>query len=119
MRSTKAGCRIAVFCPSLLTLSELLVDGATAVAEVGLKLVLTVVLTTPPTSREVGAVVLTILEASVDGSLVDMDDIVNELVVFIPLVVCFPISAELELVVDFFIFTVEVVVVTAKLEPSG
>ena len=58
---------------------------------------------------------LTILEASVDVSMVDMDDKVNELVVFIPLVVCFSINAELELVIDILILVVEVAVVTVEL----
>jgi hypothetical protein len=93
----------------------LLVDGRTVVGEVGRELVI-VVVTTPPKLREVGAVVLTMLEASIDVLLVDTDDIVNELVVFIPLVICFSISAELEPVVNFVILGVEVVVVTAKLE---
>jgi hypothetical protein len=104
-----------VFCPSVLILSELLVDGATAVAEVGRELVL-VVVTIPPTLRKVAAVVLTILEASVDVLLVDRDDRVNELVILIPLVVCFTISAELEPVVDLLIIVMEVVLVTAELE---
>jgi len=60
--------------------------------------------------------VLTILEASVDVSMVDMDDKVNELVVFIPLVVCFSINAELELVIDILILVVEVAVVTVELK---
>jgi hypothetical protein len=64
----------------------------------------------------VEAVVLTILEASVDVSMVDMDDKVNELVVFIPLVVCFSINAELELVIDILILVVEVAVVTVELK---
>ena len=59
---------------------------------------------------------LTILEASVDVSMVDMDDKVNELVVFIPLVVCFSINAELELVIDILILVVEVAVVTVELK---
>ena len=104
-----------MFCPSVLILSELLVDGATAVAEVGRELVL-VVVTIPPTLRKVAAVVLTILEASVDVLLVDRDDRVNELVILIPLVVCFTISAELEPVVDLLIIVMEVVLVTAELE---
>jgi hypothetical protein len=104
-----------MFCPSTLILFELLVDRDTAVAEVGRELVL-VVVTTLPTLREVAAVVLTILEAFVDVLLVDIDDRVNELVMFIPPVVCFTISAELEPVVDLFILVVEVVLVTAELE---
>ena len=59
---------------------------------------------------------LTILEAPVDVSMVDVDDKVNELVVLIPLVVCFSIDAELELVIDILILVVEVVVVTAELK---
>jgi hypothetical protein len=60
--------------------------------------------------------VLTILEASVDVLSVDTDDRVNELVAFIPLVVCSPISAELKPVVDLFILVVEVALVAVELE---
>jgi hypothetical protein len=49
-----------MFCPSILILFELLVNGDIGVAEVGRELVI-IIVTTPPIFREAGAAVLLIL----------------------------------------------------------